>query len=461
VNNPLTGKVTVNQALIDFNTVDVGSTSTPQTITVTVSVAAVAINPTVTGPGFALASSTCAASQAPGTCAISVKFSPATVGGASGVLTVGGGVSVSLNGTGTTPGVFTAPDRIDLLTVKVGAAVPVSVQIAPQGTVAGITCTSGSAAELAPSPTTTTCSATAAISAPCVFGFTFNATTAGSRNVNVTCSGGNKTTITTVAANVVGPAVLVVSQSSALFSAVVGKTDSAVITVSNNGGSATVAAPAVSIASGAADFAITANDCVVALAPLGTCKVTVTFSPTTGGSKTGSLSVTDGTNPLAVTLTGTATTGAGVAITPNPADFGTVAIGNSKPTVFTVKNTGGTATGVIAVAGGSSEFVVSSDLCTGTALVATTGQCTFTATFVPAAPAGTAAHQGIITVGDASGLLASVKVQGVAQAAVVGVVLSIDPPTLDFGTPASAWPSAPRCSPSRIAVTPNRPPSRL
>jgi hypothetical protein len=434
VYTPQPGKVTVAPAFLDFQTVDVGASSTAQTIKVDVSGAAVAISPTIVGAGFALAGNTCTASQAAGTsCNISVKFAPTTVGAANGVLTIGG-ATVSLSGTGNQPGVFTAPDRIELGTLKLNATAAVTVQIAPQGTVQSLSCTSSSATELAPNAAATTCPATGPVSAACVYAFTFTASTAGLRTDTVTCSGGGKVTQTAVTATVVGPAVLAVSQSSALFNAVVGKTDAVVITVSNNGGSATVAAPTATVSAGTTDFAVTANDCVVALAPLATCKVTVTFAPKTAGAKPGTLTVTDSVTTLPVTLTGTAVADRNVAITPNPADFASVSIGSSKPLTFTMKNTGGTATGLITLSGGTEEFKIGSDQCSGTALAATNGQCTFVVTFAPVVPASTTARATIVNASDAAGVVASVKVSGIATAAPTGTVLSITPPTLDFGT---------------------------
>ena len=89
--------LTVNRPSVNFGSVAVGASSVASVVTVT-STAAVALSPTVTGAGFLIDSTTCGTAAT--SCTISVKFLPASVGAASGVLTVASGLTVSLSGTG-------------------------------------------------------------------------------------------------------------------------------------------------------------------------------------------------------------------------------------------------------------------------------------------------------------------------------------------------------------------------
>lgn len=421
------GVVKVDKAVLDFGSIDIGSTSTAQTVTVQVSGAATAINATVTGSGFAISGTTCAPVQAIGSCTISVKFAPASIGAATGTLAVGN-AAVALSGAGQNPGTFSVTDRVDLGTLLVGATSSAVVQVVPSPSVTGLTCVpSGSNLTLA----SQTCAATGAIAAPCTFTFTFKAATAGVKSDAVVCTAGTTVKQTTVAAVVVTPAALTINPPTAAFTASVGGTYVATFNVSNSGGSPTGNLSAT-ISAGATDFAITSNDCVVPLASLAICKIQVTFKPASVGAKTGTLTVADatvGTVPATAALTGTAIAATNLVITPATSDFGTVDSTATKTTNFTIKNTGGTASDAIVIGGGSTEFIVDAALCNNLPL-APNASCAFTVTFKPAS-AGAKTAAIIATVNG----VASATAQVTGTGKVTGLpVLTVDPPTLDFGT---------------------------
>lgn len=430
---PLVGVVTVTPSFLDFASVDVGAASTAQIVTVKVTGAAAPINATVTGAGFSIAATTCAATQAIGTCTVSVKFAPTAVGGANGALTVGG-ASVALSGTGTAVGQFSATDRVELGTLLVNATASAVVQIVPNtaGGVTGLTClASGADLTLA----SQTCLATGAITAPCTFTYAFKAATPGNKTAAVVCSGGGKTTTTTVAATVVTPSALAIGPSPQIFTAIVGQPVTFAFNVSNSGGSPT-GTLAASISAGGPDFAIASNDCVVALPPLGVCKISVTFTPTAAGAKAGTLTVTDatpGSLPAVAVLTGTGIADKLVVITPATSDFGSVQIPAVKTTAFTMTNNGGTATDIVALAASDAAFTVGSDLCSGRPLAAK-GQCTFAVTFTPAGVAGLKQAMVNATQPADGAILASAAVTGTVVAAPTPPKLVFSPPTLDFGT---------------------------
>jgi hypothetical protein len=105
-----------------------------------------------------------------------------------------------------------------------------------------------------------------------------------------------------------------------------------------------------------------------------------------------------------------------------------VTVGASKTFSFTVKNSGGAATDVLDVSGGSSDFIIDGQTCKGAAL-APTNQCTFTVTFAPKLPSGV--KTGVIVLTEAGVPLGTAKVVGTAVDAVV------DAGTLD-ASPANA-----------------------
>ncbi len=430
---PPVGQVTVSSVLLNFGSVDVGATSSAQTVTVTVTGGAVALNPTVSGAGFALGSGgTCVSPQAAGTCTVAVVFAPGVIGAANGTLTFGvaNSPSVSLSGSGNTPGTFTVtPPTVALGTLQVNQTAPVVVTVTPQPSVPSITCTGS--ADLSATPTTT-CPATGAVAAACTYTFTFKAATAGAKNDTVTCTGGGKITTTPVTATVLAPAQLVVQPNPAAVSAVVGVPGTATLTVINNGGATTGALQATVASSTTPDPFAVSTDCAT-LAQAGVCHVTVTFSPTAAGSPTATVTVTDGTVQATATVNGVAVTSAAVAIKPNPSDFGTVTQGqSSKPTTFTVTNGGGTATTALTVTSASASFPVTSDLCTGTTLAAS-ATCTFAVTFSPPAKGAAGATSANVTVTQAGGAIASLTVSGTA-APVSAAVLTAAPTSINFGS---------------------------
>jgi hypothetical protein len=69
--------------------------------------------------------------------------------------------------------------------------------------------------------------------------------------------------------------------------------------------------------------------------------VSVTYTPTAAGDQSGALSVTSNAGSVTVPITGTAVTGAShLTITPNPVDFGSVAVGQTATRTFDIVNTG-------------------------------------------------------------------------------------------------------------------------
>lgn len=204
----------------------------------------------------------------------------------------------------------------------------------------------------------------------------------------------------------------------------VGTTSTAqTVTLTNNGNAtlniATIAATG--------DFAET-NNCPASLALSASCQIQVTFTPTTGGSRTGSLTITDNApdSPETVSLTGSGyvTT---ATISPSALQFGNEAV-NATATaqVVTVTNTG------------SNPMVVSSVSTTGNfaetnncGTVAPSASCTVNVTFTPKS---SGSLSGTLVLNDnANGNPHQVSLSGTGVAPVV----NISPSALTFATQAA------------------------
>ena len=136
------------------------------------------------------------------------------------------------------------------------------------------------------------------------------------------------------------------------------------------------------------------NTCQNPIAPGGNCTISVYFTPTTTGTQTGTLTITDNaaSSPQTAALTGTGVS-TSLSVTPATLAFGNQVLGTtSSGQKVTVSNNGfGNVTiNSVAASGGFGE----TDNCTGAILTA--GQtCTVTGTFSPVV---TGSYSGVITV---------------------------------------------------------------
>ncbi len=164
------------------------------------------------------------------------------------------------------------------------------------------------------------------------------------------------------------------------FGEVVVKTTGApqVVTLTNNGSSVL----AISTITPSSDFRQT-NNCGHSLVPLSSCNVTLTFSPSAAGLRTGTLTISDSdsSSPQSVSLSGTATM---ISLSPRTFSFGTHTVGSpNAPRVVTVKNTGTVAVSMAPLSIGgtdSGDFQVTSTCGNSLAAGAT---CTAVLRFTP------------------------------------------------------------------------------
>ena len=435
------GGLSVDQGILNFGSVDQGAPMVMKTVTVKNSGPAVAVMPTITvGDDFSIQGGTCttlATVPTNGTCTIIVGFSAPTTGAtsATGVLTVAPGITVSLSATITVPGTFSASLSPLPATALVGQAVPVTVNVVVAGgALTDLSCLpNGADVAVDPVAANTTCLASQGGGTSCVYGFVFKGVKAGPANDSIKCNAAGKLQVLSVSLTVLSPASLSIAPTPANFAAVVGTTsDPITLRIRNNGTAATGALTVALGGTGAAQFAISDNECGATIAGSDSCTVTVVFKPAAAGNVTATLTATDatvGSIPAIATLAGTATAASSLAIT-GTADFGNVTVGKGAVLTYTLTNGGGTTSDLLKVAAADAQFVVGNDTCTGLALAAA-GTCTFTVTF---SPASAGAKFAVVTVSSATALLAQKQLTGTGVAAPIPAMLTMSPPTLDFGT---------------------------
>jgi hypothetical protein len=214
-----------------------------------------------------------------------------------------------------TPGLgcaFTATPSAIPGTVLANQPVPFTVTVTATGAIPGLACVPSSA-NVTADPTKTTCLATVPANAPCAFGFTFKAATAGDKTETIVCSGGTTVRNVSVTTTVVTPPILTIAPNPASFSADVGATSQVTIfSVGNAGGTTSGVLTKVIGGANATEFVITNDGCVLPLAALATCTVQVVFKPTTPGTKAATITVSDptgGSTPASETMSGVATPG--------------------------------------------------------------------------------------------------------------------------------------------------------
>jgi hypothetical protein len=425
---PPAGTLSIDKVTVPFGSVDVGATSTTQVVTVTNSGSQpVAIVPSINGSNEFTITDTCAQVPATGSCSISVVFQPTAVGQVSGVLSISSTLTVSLGGKGVPQGSFSVAG------VNLGDKVPTNSSITGAVTVTATVSVTDlscnvSGADLTADPAKV-CPAALAAGISCTVGFTFKATSPGSKADSVTCiaAGVPKTAIVT--ATVLDTAKLAITPPSASFQTQSG-TQSAAVTfgVANSGGLSTGQISATITGANADQFAITVPGCLAPLAGAAGCSLQVVCNPTSVGTKSATLSVAD-TSGAATTVTAPLTcvsVGPTTLTVTGTANLGSVVIGSTgTPQNFTVKNTGTAASGALTVTLSDPQFVKGSDTCTGISLDAN-ATCSVV---VSLHPTSAGSLNAILNVTAATGNPGSIQLSGVGLTA---GVLTVSPASYDF-----------------------------
>lgn len=179
--------------------------------------------------------------------------------------------------------------------------------------------------------------------------------------------------------------------SSLNFNAAVLNTTSAAQTITlTSNGTANLAISSIAVTgANAGDFAQT-NNCPSTLGINISCTITVTFDPTTTGTRNASITVTDNAadSPQSVSLVGIGQTTAApvVALNPTSLSYGTLTVGNtSQAQTVTLTNRGAAALNIssIAITGANAADFAQTNACPGTLAVGSS--CAVSVTFTPSA----------------------------------------------------------------------------
>ncbi|HEY0785409.1 MAG TPA: choice-of-anchor D domain-containing protein [Acidobacteriaceae bacterium] len=384
--------MTLSPSPAAFGSVLQGGASQPLSITVdnTGLVAAQLQAPAVTAE-FQVSANGCGSSLGAGaTCVVQVVFHPAGTGARTGTLTLagtmaGGQVTDALSGTGLTPGLLTlTPTSLSYGEVVVqGSSAAQQVTLANQG---GTTVT-------LQAPTVTgdyqlsgnTCGSSLAAGATCVMQVVFHPQQAGDRagqlQVPDTASGG--ALVATLDGTGLAPGSVSLTPGAVSFGAVpVGASSGATAVVAANAGGVMVHLQAPT-ASG--DYSVAAGTCGASLAPGGTCTMQVVFSPTTTGTRHGTLSLASDApgSPAQAALSGTGVTPGTVSLSPATLSFPGTVVGATSAAMTEVATNGGGAPVTLGAAVVTGDFELGATTCGAT--LAPGATCTLLVTFAPTA----------------------------------------------------------------------------
>jgi RHS repeat-associated protein len=422
--------VSISPNALTFNDQLLGTTSTALTVTVqSTGTAALTLN-SITANGDFAQSHNCPASLASGaSCTVSVTFTPSVPGSRSGLLTVStnaGDQTASLAGTGQnapTPAVSLTPASL-MFTGQVVNSTSAAQSITVQSTgTAALAITSIAAnGDFAQ---TNNCPATLAVGAQCTIDVTFTPASVGPRagQITVSTNAGSPTVALSGTGQAVSAPAVAVSPSSLVFTGQIVGTTSAVQTISVQS-TGTAALPVTSIVA-AGDFAQT-NNCPASLPAGASCTVSVTFTPTATGARSGSVTANTGAGNPVVMLSGTgqAVVSPGVAVAPASIDFGTQLVNvTSSARTITIQSTGSAPLAITSI-GASGDYAQTN---TCPANLAVGASCTVSVTFTPSTTGVRAGQVAINTnAGNSSVALTGTGVAAQPQ-------LSVSPASLTFG----------------------------
>jgi len=242
---------------------------------------------------------------------------------------------------------------------------------------------------------THTCGSSLAAGASCTFSVTFKATASGTRSAALSVTDNATGSPQQVPLSGIGTTAKL-SPTSLNFGTVAIAVTSAAKTVTlTNLATTSLTITAIAITgTNAADFAQT-HTCGTSLAAGATCTISIKFKPTTSGTRTAALSVTDSASgsPQQVPLSGVGTT---AKLSSTSLNFGTVAIGvTSAAKTVTLTNVGTTTLTIsgIAITGTNASDFSQTHTC-GTSL-AVGASCTISIKFKPSATGGRSAALGV------------------------------------------------------------------
>jgi hypothetical protein len=292
--------------------------------------------------------------------------------------------------------------------------------------ISSITITGTNAGDFALGTTGSPCGSTVVAGGSCAIGVTFTPTALGARTASISIADNAADTPQLVALSGTGtspsaPAVTL-SATSLTFAGQIVNTTSGIQTVTlTNSGTANLTWTSLSITAGSSDYALpvgSSNTCTSPLVAAASCLIGVNFTPTTTGTRTGTVTLSDNASgaPHTISLTGTGIQG-GLSFSPTSLSFGNQTIGTSAVLPITVTNIGtATISGiVISITGTNASQFSQANNC-GTSLPAS-NTCVVNVTFTPTSAASFTANAHFVFTGG-TGSPADVPLTGTGVATV-------------------------------------------
>lgn len=323
------GSLALTPSPVDFSSIEIGSSSTPQIVTVTNgggrSLSGLALS--ITGAevqDFLLTANSCTTMTtlaAGASCGASITFTPSVAGGRQAFLTASSStagvasVTAALSGTGLAPPLLSfAPSQLSFATTQTGQASGtqlLTLSNAGQTSISDLqlTVTSGFALD----PKQTTCATTLAAGANCIAGLQFYPSSSGALTGAVSATSrltGASATAALAGTGSVPPGIVTAPASIVQFgtTGVGSAAQSAAVTITNpsTAGPVTGLTLALDTAAQQNGFGLGTSNCGTSIAAGASCTVNITFSPATYGPLTGTLTLqgSNGVSPVQLQLAG-------------------------------------------------------------------------------------------------------------------------------------------------------------
>jgi len=320
-------------------------------------------------------------------CTIAVSYAPQATGPEVGAVTISdnaftGTQTIALSGTGTAPVAGLSPGSLTFQSQLTGTTSGGEMVFLSNTGTGPLTFSGSGIATSGDFGQTNNCGTALAAATSCAIAVTFTPTVIGARTgiLSVTSNGAPQAVSLNGTGASAAPTVTA-SPESLVFSTQLVKTKSPVQTVklTNSG---TMAVSVISTVLGG-DFAKTGT-CPRSLSAGKGCTLSLTFTPTAAGPRTGALTFKLPSGNVTVLLTGTGVSSATGWLTISPTSFSFnngYVVGDNPSQDFTVTNTNGVPTGIGKISVSGSKTFTQTNNC-GTTLPAY-GACTVTVTFTP------------------------------------------------------------------------------
>jgi hypothetical protein len=413
-----TQDIQLSQTAVVFDAQTVSTLSPPQTVyfynqgntTVTINTV------TQADAEFSLNGSGCVATtqvSPQSYCTFRISFTPSATGTRTSTLTItdtapGSPRKITLTGVGISsnvPEVSLTPSSLTFASQSIGTtSAAQNVNLTNNGlanlSIASITLTGTNPGDYAQ---TNNCVSPLAPGFSCNIAVTFSPTATGTRTASVTVTDnatGSPHSVTLTGTGKAGslPVVTLSPTSLAFPNVALGTPSSQVVTVTNTGAASLTISNVAITGTVPTDFSQT-NTCSGSIAVNGTCKITVTFTPTTIEDQTGTVTLTDnaGNSPQTLGITGNGAEAA-IEITPSQLTFASQKVGTtSAPQTVTLLNYGN-ATLTFSGENVTGAFLISANTCGATLSPGVT--CTISVEFKPTA---TGAASGDLVINDNAG----------------------------------------------------------